>query len=87
MKTQKINVIINESTPNEGQTVYHLNGNLLHKGEVVKCEKCKKCCLVNSFLIVSFPKNVKTIEVFSKITTDELYYNEESESCLCSDCG
>ena len=69
-----------------GQRYYYNSGKHISEGTVVFCENCGKACAVNSMTIKSFGKSSTNI-VIADISNDELYYNDETDSCLCSDCG
>ena len=86
MKTQ-VNVIkmIPTRQLEEGAQYFFIQGNAIHEGTAVKCEKCGKWCSVNSVMITSFDAPVVNIAV-ADITDDELSYCEATKESLCSDC-
>lgn len=74
----------------EGKQYYYLSPSKatpISEGTAVKCDKCGKWCTANSVGIVDFPAGVTTVPVQTEITEDELSYDENTESCLCSDCN
>jgi hypothetical protein len=87
MRKQVVNVtkIIPFTSLVQGKEYFFMSGNVIKRGTLVFCEDCGKPCSANAVTITSFGKS-KTALTVADITDDELGYNEDAESCLCSDC-